>query len=114
MPLPKEMIFHVLATVYGISTVAFLLEGMRIDYYKLLFTKCVLKDLNIWNSSTSITTCASLCTQNSACTGFAMRRGDCGLLETGPPCCTPLMMSDHGWSVYYPDGNLKTYYTTPL
>ena len=99
------MIFYVVETVYVIALTAHLLEGIRVEY-KMFSPNCDMKNVNIAESHTSVDRCAMLCVQLASCRGFVMRRGECGLLQTCPSCCTRAQKEDDGWIVYCPYGKL--------
>ena len=97
--LAKEIVFYILVTFC-------VLEGMRIEQYKLLTSKCDLKDVNLMETSTSIVICGILCTLTPSCKGYAMRGEACGLLQTCPLCCSPPTGTGDGWNVYCYNGKV--------
>ena len=100
------MSFHVMATIYVIAMVAENLECTRVENFRLFYSNCLLEDANVANRSVPMGICARLCTEKYTCTGFAVRQGDCALLDTCPRCCTPSAGDDNRWRVFCPSGKI--------
>ena len=106
--LKTEILIYVLSAINTIGTTANLLGDMRVEHYQRFSSKCDLNDVNVVRGSTSIGTCARICTETPTCKGFVMKQGDCGLLEACPTCCRQLTEAVDGWSVFCPGGNVYT------
>ena len=75
------------------------LEGTG-ELYKILSPSCKVLNIPKVKSAESLATCGLMCTKSDTCDAFAVRQGDCGLLETCPPCDPTSSAGNDGWSVH--------------
>ena len=76
-------------------------------FYDYAFSNCNVTAAFIQLSTPSLATCAAMCTESTH-EAFAMREGDCGLMEACPLCCNSTNGEAGGWSVYCPRGKALT------
>ena len=88
------------------------IEGAQLEVsgvlYESAFSNCNLTTAIKELSAPSLATCAAICTKSGTNKAFAVREGDCGLLETCPVCCSSTSGEADGWSVYCPKGKVAT------